>query len=156
MGSTARTATNLTVETAGLRWRSWPLKDQYKTSWLAVVGMLGIAGAVWYVGGGLLLAVAAFAGMAGTLWQFLLPVTYEIDSLGLRRHAMGRSRLIPWHAVRAYQLRLTGVLLYRQAEPGMVDLLRSFFVPYPADEDSMVCALREHVPHATQAAMARQ
>jgi hypothetical protein len=102
------------------------------------------------MGGGWLLAAAAVGGLAGTLWQFLLPVSYEIDSLGLRRRAMGRSRLIPWHAVRAYRLRPTGVVLYRRGDPATVDLRGSLFVPFPADEDSMLCALREHLPHAVE------
>jgi hypothetical protein len=52
--------------------------------------------------------------------------------------------------VRAYQLRPTGVVLYRRDDPTTVDLLRSLFVPFPADEDSMLCALREHLPHAVE------
>jgi hypothetical protein len=102
------------------------------------------------VGGGWLLAVAAVVGLAGTLWQLLLPVRYEADSLGIRRNALGRSRLIPWHAVRAFQLRPTGVVLYQRVEPTTIDLLRSAFIPYPADEDELLCALREHLPHAVE------
>jgi hypothetical protein len=29
-------------------------------------------------------------------------------------------------------------------------VLRSFFVPFPEDEDAMLCALREHLPHAIE------
>ena len=133
-----------------LHWRSWPLVDQSRWSWLVVFGIVAVGGLVWYLGGGWLLAVAAIGGLAAVLWQFLLPIRYEIDARGLRRRALRRSRLIPWHAVRAYQLRPTGVVLYRRDDPTTVDLLRSLFVPFPADEDSMLCALREHLPHAVE------
>ena len=152
MASTTPTTTQHTGDEAPatIRWRCWPLVDHLRWSWLAVCGMLAAGGLVWYLGGGWLLAVAAVGGLAGTLWQFLLPVSYEIDSLGLRRLALGHSRLIPWHAVRAYQLRPTGVVLYRRTDPTTLDLLRSLFVPFPADEDSMLCAMREHLPHAVE------
>ncbi len=133
-----------------LRWRVWPLVDDSRWSWLVVGGLLAAGGVVWYAGGGWPLAAAAALGLAGTLWQFLLPVSYEIDSLGIRRYALGRSRLIPWHAVRAYQLRPSGVVLYRRDDPTAVDVLRSLFVPYPPDEDEMLCALRDHLMHAAE------
>jgi hypothetical protein len=152
MGSTTRKLLQEAGQeiAANIRWRNWPLVEQRRWSWLAVCGILGTGGFVWYAGGGWLLALAAAVGLAGTIWPFLLPVQYEIDSLGLRRSALGRSRLVAWHAVRAYQLRPTGVILYRRADPTPADVLRSFFVPFPEDEDAMLCALREHLPHAIE------
>jgi hypothetical protein len=133
-----------------LKWRSWPLVDQRRWSWLLPTGLLGLGGIVWYLGGGWLLTLATIGGLAGTLWQFLLPVEYEIASMGLRRHALRRTRLVPWHAVRAYQLRPTGIVLYQRGNPTKTDLLRSLFVPYPTDEDEMLCAIREHLSHAVE------
>ena len=133
-----------------MRWRAWPLVDQSRWSWLVVCGIVAAGGVVGYAGGGWLLAAAAVIGLAGTLWQFLLPVSYEIDSLGLRRYALGRSRLVPWHAVRAYQLRPSGMVLYQCDDPTAVDMLRSLFVPYPPDEDEMLCAMRDHLMHAVE------
>jgi hypothetical protein len=102
---------------------------------------------VWYLGGGWPLAVMFAAGAAITLWQFLLPVTYEISSLGIHRQAFGRTRLVPWHAIRAFRLLSTGVVLFRRADPIAVDYLGSLFVPYPPDEDDLLYAVR-HLPHA--------
>ena len=152
MGSTARTTMQHTDQEhqATMRWRSWPFVDQARWSWMVVAGLIGIGGMVWYLGGGWLLALAALGGSAGTLWQFLLPVSFEINALGLRREALGRTRLIAWQAVRAYQLRPTGIVLYQRSDPAKADLLRSLFVPFPADEDEMLCAMREHLPHAVE------
>jgi hypothetical protein len=151
MGSTTRTRIQHGgQESEAIRWRIWPLKDHAGRSWLLIAGMLAVGGIVWYLGGGWLLSVLAVFGLAGTLWQLLLPVDYEVDTLGLRRNALGRTRLIPWHAVRAFQLRPSGVVLYRHSDPMKIDVLRSLFVPYPADEDEMLCAVREQLRHAVE------
>ena len=55
-----------------------------------------------------------------------------------------------WQAVRAYQLRSTGVVLFQQPDPSAIDLLRSIFIPYPADEDELLCALRDYLSHAVE------
>jgi hypothetical protein len=153
MDSTARSASRQIVhETAAppLRWRSWPLVAHARWSWIMPIAIVAVGAVVWYLGGGLLIGLVAIAGLAATLWQFFLPVSYEIDALGLRRYAAGRTRLIPWHAVRAYRVRPSGIVLYQRGDPTKIDLLRSLFVPFPADEDEMLCAMREHLPHAME------
>jgi hypothetical protein len=102
------------------------------------------------MGGGWILAVVAAAGLAVTLWPFLLPVKYEVSSLGVRRRVFNRMRLVPWHAIRAYQLRPTGIVLYQRSDPSAVDLLRSMFVPYPADADELLVAMRHYASHAAE------
>ena len=137
-------------EHAPLRWTCWPLVDYARWSWLAVVGILLVAGLVIFFGKGWFLAAMFAAGLSITLWQFLVPVHYEVTTLGLRRSTLGRTRLVSWYAVRAYQLRSTGAVLYQQFDPGTIDLLRSIFVPYPADEDELICALRQYLTHAVE------
>jgi len=132
-----------------LRWRSWPLVDQPSWSWLVPLGIL-IVGA--YVGwsSDWIMGALACGALAAAFWQFLVPITYEITSLGLRRHTLRRLRLVPWQAVRAYQLRATGVALYRQPAPTAFDLPSCFFVPYPTDADDLLVALRLYLPHAVE------
>jgi hypothetical protein len=96
------------------------------------------------------LSLAATGGLAATLWSFLLPVDYEIASQGLRRRVLRRTRLVPWHAVRAYQLRPTGVVLHQRSDPGAVDMLKSMFVPYPSDADELLVAMRQYASHAVE------
>jgi hypothetical protein len=152
MGSTTRIKRHAGVAeyAATIRWRTWPLADHAPWSWVALLGALIVGAAVYWLGGGWLLAVFSVAGLAATLWQFLLPVVYELGALGLRHQVLGRSWIVPWYAVRAYQLRPTGVVLYQRGDPVKIDLARSLFVPYPADADEMLCALREHLSHAIE------
>lgn len=152
MESTKRTKT-LPVsseQAATLTWRTWPLADRRHWSWLAVVLIAGVGAGVWQLGGGFVLAIAATGGLTTTLWQFFLPVEYELAAHGLRRRVLGRTRLVPWHAIRAYRLRPAGAVFYQRSDPGNYDLLRSLFVPYPSDADDLLCAVRQHASHAAE------
>jgi hypothetical protein len=114
---------------------------------------LGIAlagGFVYWSGGGWLVTLAIVAALAVVLWQFLLPVRFELTSLGVRRYALGRVRLIPWQAIRAYQLRRSGIVFFQHPSPTKIDFARSLFVPYPADEDELLVTIRLYLPHATE------
>jgi hypothetical protein len=133
-----------------IRWRSWPLVNDRPWSWLLPAGILCAGAVVWWLGGGWLLGLTAIVSLALAVWQYLLPVTYEFCSLGIRRYALGRMRLVPWTAIRAYQLRPTGVVFFKQPDPTPADLLSSLFVPYPNDEDEVVIAVRLYLPHAVE------
>jgi hypothetical protein len=111
---------------------------------------LAIGGAAVYISGNWLAGLFAAAALCASLWQFLLPVQYEISPIGLRRQALGRARLVPWHAVRSYRPGADGVALYPVSEPMAMDALRSLFLPYPADEDEVLCAVREYLAHAAE------
>jgi hypothetical protein len=118
--------------------------------WLVFLGILAIGAGVAYLSTSWLLGLIATVGLVATLWQFFVPVTYEVGPLGLRRSALGRTRLIGWQAVRSYQLRPSGIVLFRHPDPNAIDLLRSAFIPYPDDADDILCALREHLSHAVE------
>ena len=154
MGSTIRSSTppvqSQQLATGSLRWRSWPLADHLAWSWLVPLAILMVGFFVFWLGGGWFLAILASGALAVTLWQFICPVSYEVTSLGLRRHALGRIRLVPWQAIRAYQLRATGVALFQRSDPTAADCLGSLFVPYPSDEDELLVAMRLYLPSAVE------
>jgi hypothetical protein len=148
--STPRRHDQEAIAPAVLRWRNWPLAENARWSWLVPLGILAIGGMVAYLGNSLLLGTLALLGLAATMWRFFVPVRYEISPLGLQRSALGRMQRMSWRAVRAYQLRPTGVVLFQHPDPNTIDLLRSAFIPYPVDEDDVLCALREHLSHAVE------
>src|SRR4051812_20173356 len=135
---------------ATIRWRSWPLVEHPRWSWLVALSIVGTGLFVLWMGGGWVVAAIAVAALTAALWQFFLPVTFEICSLGIRRYALRRMRLVPWHAVRSYQLRSTGAVFFQRADAATIDLMRALFVPYPADADEMVIAVRLYLPHAAE------
>jgi hypothetical protein len=154
MGSTVRSLTQQ-VEAepspvATIRWRSWPLADDWRWSWLLPAGILCVGVVVAWLGGGWLVGLAAVVTLALAMWQFLLPVTYDICPLGVRRYALGRIRLVQWSAIGAFQLRSNGVIFFQRTNPAAVDLFSSLFVPYPSDEDEVVVAVRLYLSNATE------
>lgn len=154
MGSTIRsTGPQIllhTTTTESIRWRSWPLVDYAGWSWAAIAGIVLVGVFVLWMGGSWFLTLLIMAALVVVLWQFLVPVSFELTPLGLRRYALGRVRLVPWQAIRAYQLRSTGIILFQHPTPTKIDVLNGLFVPYPADEDEMVVAVRMYLPHATE------
>jgi hypothetical protein len=139
-----------TTTTESIRWRSWPLVDHASWSWTVIAGIALIGGFVVWMGGSWILATLVIAALAVIFWQYLVPVSFELTPLGLRRYALRRVRLVPWQAIRAYQLRTTGVIFFQRPTPTKIDVLSGLFVPYPADEDEMVVAVRMYLPHATE------
>lgn len=133
-----------------LRWRRWPLVDHRRWSWLAPLGVVAIGSLAVYVSGSWLMGLFAAVVVALSSWHFWLPVTFEIDSLGLHRRTLGRARLVPWSAIRAYQPRATGIVLFQRPDPMPIDALRSIFLPYAEDEDETLCAVRQYIPHAVE------
>jgi hypothetical protein len=154
MESTVRSLTQqLEAEpspSATIRWRDWPLANDWRRSWLLPAAIICVGVLVAWLGGGWLIGLVAVVALAVAVWQYLLPVTYEINSQGVRRYAWGRMRLVPWTAIRAYQLRSTGVVFFQRPDPTTVDLLSSLFVPYPSDEDDVVVTIRLYLPHAVE------
>ena len=135
---------------AVLRWKSWPLVEHLRWSWSVPLGIVATGVTVAYVGGGWLLGGAVVAALAVACWQFLLPVEYEANPVGLCADAFGRRRLFEWQTIRSYQPRSTGVVLFMRADPTAIDALRSQFVPYGHDEDETLCAVKQYLQHAVE------
>jgi hypothetical protein len=154
------TFTPFLVETAApedattnlLRWRSWPLVEQPRWSWVVPAGILVVAGAVAYISESWMAGLLVAAVLIGAQWQYFVPVQYEVHATGIRRRAVRRIRTIPWYAVRAYRPLASGVVLYQRPDPTPIDALRAVFVPFPPDQDELLCALREHLGHAAELA----
>lgn len=154
MSSTARSTTPplppQPAPAATLRWRSWPLVDRPAWSWVVPLAILLLGVWVDVAGGGWLWAIGAAAALTITLRSFLLPMTFEVATLGLRCRALGRIRIIPWQAIRSYEHRPSGVFLYPNAEPTPLDLVNGLFVPFPDDPEELLIALRLYLPQTTE------
>jgi hypothetical protein len=133
-----------------LRWRDWPLAEHRRWSWVVPAGIVATGAGVGFTATNGWLGVAAAVALTVTLWQFLMPAQYEVNPVGFSRQVLGYRRLVPWQAVRAYQPRAAGIVLYHRDDPAPIDALRSEFLPYAADEDETLCAVRQHLPHAVE------
>jgi hypothetical protein len=125
------------------------MAEHARWSWLVPVGVVAVGGAVAYAAGPVW-GVAVAVALLLTLWQFLLPVDYEISPAGCSRQVFGRERLALWGAVRSYQARATGIVLFRRPDPAAIDALGCWFVPYPPDRDEMLAMVRQYLQHAVE------
>lgn len=133
-----------------LRWRDWPLVDRGRWSWTVPLGVLSIGALTGTISANWLVGASVAVALAATLWQFLLPAVYELNSVGFSRQVLGHSRLVPWQAVRAFQPRSTGIVFFQREDPAPIDALRSEFLPYASDEDETLCTVRHFLPHAVE------
>jgi hypothetical protein len=128
-----------------IAWRSWPIVDSWRS--LVPLAILAIAllvliglttDSLWNVPLSALVIVAA----AGRLW---LPVQYEVNSRGLVRTCMGRTRRVSWTAVPAVDVLPHGFRLLSNAEPGVFDPWTALFVPWGPQRERITAVLREQV-----------
>jgi len=152
MSSTTRTRsfTASPENTPALAWRAWPLVEVRPRTWLLILTIVLLGIAVGVLGGGWPLSVLTVVGLSAIYWQLFLPVDFEVTAHGLRRRTLGRTRLVPWHAIRAFQLRSGGIVLYQHSAPTKIDLARSMYIPYPSNADELLFAIRQHAAHAAE------
>lgn len=148
--SSASTSGPVPLSAGVVRWRCWPLVDQRAWSWIVPLLLVLTALIVGWWDGGLFLAIFVSGVGLTCLRSFLFPVSYELSATGLQRRAFGRLRLIPWQAIRSYQLRTSGVLCFRRDRPTLLDLPGSLFIPFPTDADDVVSALMQYLSRANE------
>ena len=109
-----------------------------------------LAAFVYWMGDSWFVTAVAVAALAITLRSFFLPTNFEVTPLGLRRRSPRSIRVFAWQSIRAYQVRATGIVLHRRADPTPVDLPQSLFVPFPNDPADIMVAIRSYLPHAVE------
>ena len=133
-----------------VRWRSWPLVDQPRWSWAVPVGMLAVGGGVAYLSGHWLAGGRGNRRFGGGA----VAVFAAGDVRNLRRWDSAARVLVArdWcRGTRSVVSALsTGIVLYQRPDPTAVDALRSLYLPYPPDEDELLCAVREYLGHAVE------
>lgn len=126
-----------------VRWRSWPLRDDVLRAVLLVIGLLLVAGGLAWLSGAAYLGALAMAALLVALWRFFLPVVFELSGEGVSQRLFGRPRLIPWRAVRRYEVRRAGVLLLPDENRSPLAPLRGLYLPWTTHRDEVLA----HVGH---------
>ncbi len=106
----------------------WPLRDRKVGAWLALVVPLlaGISIAwrfdQWWAG-----VIVGLLGYA-TIWRTLLPMQITLGATGIKERCLGFERRIPWTAIRSYEVRRHGVLLFPDERLTRVAPLRGLYL----------------------------
>jgi hypothetical protein len=109
-------------------WRSWPLGDGGRQLWLLVSVLSVVAAVVGYATGSPRWMAASVALVAAAAWRIFVPVVFELNTLGVSQHLLGRIRRIPWSAIEYARIGREGVFFSLDGTP-LADL-RGLYVPW--------------------------
>lgn len=106
----------------------WPLRDRGLGAWLAMAAPL-LAGLLiawrfeqWWAG----VPVGVIGYIA--LWRNWLPVQVTLNATGIQERCLGFERRINWTAIRSYEIRRHGVLLFPDERLTRVAPLRGLYL----------------------------
>jgi hypothetical protein len=128
-----------------VRWRSWPLRDNFLVGALGVMGLVAAAAVVYWETGRLHLAIGAGAVLAVSAWRFFLPVTFELNADGVHQWVWGRHRRISWSEIRRHQILSSGVLLLPHEQSSPIDVLHGLFLPWGLRREEILAQLRYYL-----------
>jgi len=123
----------------------WPLRDRPLGASLGLTLAAGLTWlAVWATGN---VPVGAAIGvlLLLPLWRTWLPVHYQVGSGGIVQSVAGWRRRIPWTAIRRYEPRDEGVLLFADATAVGLSSLRGLFLHCGAKREAVIAQLEHHL-----------
>ncbi len=124
-----------------LTWRSWPVLDETRRSWPLVAGLAALAVLAGWLTSDIFAGTLVAAVLAAAVWRLWLPVTYEINSLGIEERCFGRQRRIPWSQLSAGEILANGVSFSASPHASAGSQWRSFFVPWGRYRQAVLAAL---------------
>ena len=120
-----------------MRWRSYPLVEDFRRSTLLIATMLLVCASVQAGFGGFGYAVLAAVFMAISLSSYFLPSWYELDDDGAAVRFLGRTRRLGWREVRRVDVRRDGVHLSPFEAPSRLDPFRGLVLRFAGNADEV-------------------
>jgi hypothetical protein len=116
----------------------WPLRDRRLGAWVAM-GVPLIAGLLiawrfeqWWSG-----VIVGLIGYA-VIWRNWLPVQVTLSATGIKERCLGFERRINWTAIRSYEIRRHGVLLFPDDKLTRVAPLRGLYLHWGTQKDEVL------------------
>lgn len=120
---------------------NWPLRDSPgKTLALLALELLAGILAAYGVGNwGMGAIVVALLGLAS--WQFLLPVSYELNSKGIQRRLLFSRRRVSWIEFEGFDVVGGAVFLRHQTHRDPFGSVRGLYLPLHTNRDDLLTVL---------------
>ncbi|MGA2033770.1 MAG: hypothetical protein ABSG68_16070 [Thermoguttaceae bacterium] len=134
-----------------LRWRVWPARQQPLATVAVLLGLAATAAVVAALAGSTALACCAAAALAVAMWRFFLPVTFELNALGVDQNILGRRRRTAWGAIGYYELCRGGLLLLEHDEVCPMAVYGSLYLPWLGHREEVLALVRRYLGEAVQA-----
>jgi hypothetical protein len=125
-------------------WRSWPLASGGVQVWL-LFGMVFVTFmTIAYAAGNFALAAAGALCVAISAWRLFVPVTFELDAMGITQHILGKTSRIPWTSIDRAEIGLEGVFLAAEGQP--LAALRGLYVPWEGQREAVLAQVEYYIP----------
>jgi hypothetical protein len=123
----------------------WPLRQRPVESLLLVAVAAGTSCFVGWWTRQPLVGGALAAALAIVLWRTWLPVTYVLGLSGVTQTVLGRTRRIPWSAIRSFELQPDGVLLSPDRDLVPLSPLRGLYLPWLGEREKVLAHLEYYL-----------
>ena len=127
---------------APLHWREWPLRDHPLRAAAVVAAMLAAGLIIAWTSGQAHLAWFGVAALAIAMWQFFVPVDYDLGPGGVGLSQFGRRRRLAWLSIRGYEVCPQGVLLLPCEAPCLADVPAGVFLAWSWRRDEVLAHVR--------------
>jgi hypothetical protein len=117
---------------------SWGLRDLGWYGWANLLLAAVVACAVGWLTGWPLAGWGVLALLLLSLWRFWLPIRFELGPHGITQTVLSRTTIIPWTAIRSYEVRRKGVLLFADAVLTPLSPLRALYLPWAGDREQVL------------------
>ncbi len=128
-----------------LIWQSWPLLDGAPWSWSVLPGLCMVGWIVSATTGHLGLGTCGAVVLALALWQWFLPVRYEIGPSGFGYRVLGWRTHVPWSQVRHVEVRSRGIMLYRHGNRPQLNALSAIYLPCASHRDVVLRLMEKYL-----------
>jgi hypothetical protein len=114
-----------------------PLRERGLDAWLALAMPL-LAGLViawrfeWWAG--VIVGLIAYAA----IWRTWLPSQFTLGATGIKERCLGIERQIGWTAIRSYEIRRHGILLFPDERLTRVSPLRGLYLHWGPHKDEVL------------------
>ena len=125
--------------------RCWMLWDRPLLSLTLTVGVLALAGAVYFVSENMLGTSLAVTAQVIVLRRVWLPIWFRLDAQGIVRQVWGRSRRIPWSSIARYETCRHGAVLFPFGADYRMAAGQGLFIPWADRRDEVLTMLRQFV-----------
>jgi len=131
-----------------LKWRSYPLVDDFPKS-LALVGLLaGVCVLVGFAFGGAGYGLLAAVLLGASLARYLLPTRFVLDAGGVTIRLLGHDRHVAWSQIKRISVQRAGVFLSPFERSSRLDSFRGTFLRFAGNADEVRSFVESKVPLA--------
>jgi len=128
-----------------LRLNNWPLRYEWRMT-SCLVGLSLVVFCVVATGASsVLLPLAVFTAILISLWRVWIPVSFELNSVGITQQVLRVQSFMPWTEFTYYEEYSSGVLLMRDSNPSPLARLSGSFIHWDGHRSEVLSFLDHHL-----------